>query len=226
MEEQQLPKCIPQLKLLLIIQATVHVLDASRSVPVVSNLINPDKKIKDKFINEVKDEYEKVRENHKKKKSIKNYLTIEDARKNKLNIDWAKTKIKKPEKLGITVLSDYPLSKLKKYIDWTPFFLTWEIKGKYPAIFENKKYGETAKKLFDEANILLDKIIAEKLLTANGVFGLYPANSVGYDDIEIYTDDTRKGVKRILHTIRSRRRKLIIFQILPWQILLLRKKAD
>jgi 5-methyltetrahydrofolate--homocysteine methyltransferase len=186
---------------------TVHVLDASRSVPVVSSLINPDKKIKQKFINEVTDEYEKVRENHKKKKSIKNYLTIDDARKNKLNIDWAKTKIKKPEKLGIVVFRDYPLSKLREYIDWTPLFLTWEIKGKYPAVFENKKYGETAKKLFSDANVLLDKIISEKLLTANGVLGLYPANSVGCDDIEIYTDDTRKGVKRILHTIRSQEQK-------------------
>ncbi len=186
---------------------TVHVLDASRSVPVVSNLINPDKKIKEKFTNQIKDEYEKVRENHKKRKSVKNYLTIEDARKNKLNIDWTKTKIKKPGNLGTIVLRDYPLSKLKEYIDWTPLFLTWEIKGKFPAIFENKKYGETAKKLFDDANILLDKIIAEKLLTANGVLGLYPANSVGYDDIEIYTDDSRKGVKRILHTIRSQEQK-------------------
>jgi 5-methyltetrahydrofolate--homocysteine methyltransferase len=187
--------------------ATVHVLDASRSVPVVSSLINPDKRIKQKFLDEVNNEYEKVRENHKKKKSIKNYLTIDDARKNRLNIDWAKTKIKIPEKLGTTVFRDYPLSKLKEYIDWTPLFLTWEIKGKYPAIFENKKYGETAKKLFDDANNLLDTIISKKLLTANGVLGLYPANSVGYDDIEIYTDDTRKGVKRILHTIRSQEQK-------------------
>ncbi len=186
---------------------TIHVLDASRSVPVVSNLINPDKKIKEKFINEVKVEYEKVRENHKKKKSAKNYLSLEEARKNRININWTKSNIKKPEKLGITVLDNYPLSKLKNFIDWNPFFLTWEIKGKYPAIFENPKYGETAKKLFDDANNLLDKIIDEKLLSANGVLGLYPANSVGFDDIEIYSDDTRKGVKRILHTIRSQEKK-------------------
>jgi 5-methyltetrahydrofolate--homocysteine methyltransferase len=186
---------------------TIHVLDASRSVPVVSNLINPDKKIKDDFIKEIKAEYEKVRENHKNKKSAKNYLTIDEARKNNLNIDWTKTKIKKPEKLGIISFRDYPLSKLKSYIDWTPFFLTWEIKGKYPEIFENKKYGDTAKKLFDDAVNLLNKIIDNKLLTANGVLGLYPANSVGFDDIEIYTDDTRLGVKRILHTIRSQEQK-------------------
>ena len=186
---------------------TVHVLDASRSVPVVSNLINPDKKIKDKFLSEVKDEYKKIRQNHLKKKTTKKYLTIEDARKNRLKINWEKSDIKKPEVLGITLLKDYPLSDLKKFIDWTPFFLTWEIKGKYPAIFSNQKYGDTAKKLFEDANILLEKIISEKLLTANGVLGLFPANSVGCEDIEIYSDDTRKGVKRILHTIRSQEKK-------------------
>ncbi len=186
---------------------TIHVLDASRSVPVVSNLINPDKKIKDKFINEVKGEYKKIRENHLKKKTTKSYLTIEEARKNRLRINWEKSDIKTPEKLGINVFKNYPLSELKKFIDWTPFFLAWEIKGKYPAIFKNQKYGETAKKLFDDANVLLDKIISEKLLTANGVLGLFPANSVGCEDIEIYSDDTRKGVKRILHTIRNQEKK-------------------
>ncbi|MFZ0455474.1 MAG: methionine synthase [Ignavibacteriaceae bacterium] len=186
---------------------TVHVLDASRSVPVVSNLINPDKKIKDKFINEIKSEYKKIRENHLKKITTKIYLTIEDARENRLRINWEKSNIKKPEKLGVVALKDYPLSDLKKFIDWTPFFLTWEIKGKYPAIFNNHKYGEAAKKLFDDANILLDKIISDKLLTANGVVGLFPANSVGCEDIEIYSDDTRKGVKRILHTLRSQEKK-------------------
>ncbi|MGB8319843.1 MAG: vitamin B12 dependent-methionine synthase activation domain-containing protein, partial [Ignavibacteriaceae bacterium] len=128
-------------------------------------------------------------------------------RENRLRINWEKSNIKKPEKLGVVALKDYPLSDLKKFIDWTPFFLTWEIKGKYPAVFNNHKYGEAAKKLFDDANILLDKIISDKLLTANGVVGLFPANSVGCEDIEIYSDDTRKGVKRILHTLRSQEKK-------------------
>ena len=186
---------------------TVHVLDASRSVPVVSNLINIDKKVKENFVNEIKKEYDKVRENHKKRITAKKYLTLEEARKNRFKIDWAKSGIKKPEKMGITILKDYPLNKLKKFIDWTPFFLTWEIKGKYPAILQNQKYGDSARKLFDDANKILDKIISEKLLTANGIVGLFPANSVGYDDIEIYSDDTRKGVKRMLHTIRSQEQK-------------------
>ncbi len=93
------------------------------------------------------------------------------------------------------------------YIDWTPFFTTWELKGKYPAIFEDKSVGLEAKNLFDDANKLLDKIISEKLLTANGVVGLFPANSVGVDDIEVYSDESRKGVKRVLHTLRQQAQK-------------------
>jgi 5-methyltetrahydrofolate--homocysteine methyltransferase len=181
----------------------IHVLDASRSVPVVSNLLNDDKNVKEKFGNEIKTEYKKLRENHLKKTEEKNYLTLEKARRNNLKTDWNKIKIVKPETPGVTIFKNFPLETLRKYIDWTPFFLTWEMKGKYPAIFESDKYGAEAKKLFDDANKLLDKIISDKLLQANGVFGLFPANTVGYDDIEIYTDDERKGVKRVLHTIRS-----------------------
>jgi 5-methyltetrahydrofolate--homocysteine methyltransferase len=181
----------------------IHVLDASRSVPVVSNLLNEDKNVKEKFAKEIKNEYEKLRVNHLKRNEEKNYLTLEKARANNLKTDWNKINLIKPETLGVTVLKNYPLESLRKYIDWTPFFLTWEIKGKYPAVFENKKYGTEAKKLYDEANKLLGKIISEKLLQANGIFGLFPANTIGLDDIEIYTDDTRQGVRRVLHTLRS-----------------------
>ena len=187
--------------------STVHVLDASRSVPVVSNLINDDKKISYKFSNEIKEEYTKLRENHLKKKEAKNYLTIGQARENKLKTDWEKLKIIDPQNPGITVLKDFPLETLRKYIDWTPFFQTWEMKGKYPDILENDKAGEEAKKLFNDANKLLDAIIKNKSLTANGVFGLFPANTVAQDDIEVYSDDTRKGVKRVLHTIRTQTQK-------------------
>jgi 5-methyltetrahydrofolate--homocysteine methyltransferase len=182
---------------------TVHVLDASRSVPVVSSLLNDNENIKCNFINETKNEYDKIRTNHLKSKQEKNYITIEQARENRLKINWEQSRIKKPNKPGVTIFKDHSLKLLRKYIDWTPFFLTWELKGKYPAIFENKKYGDEAKKLFDDANKLLDKIIAEKSLTANGVIGLFPANSVGSDDIEIYTDDERIGVRTVLHTLRS-----------------------
>ena len=186
---------------------TVHVLDASRSVPVVSSLISDDKKVRDNFSNGIKDEYTKLRENHLKKKEAKNYLTIERARENKLNVDWEKTEIVKPENIGVTVLKEFSLETLRKYIDWTPFFSTWEMKGKYPDILNNEKAGKEAKKLFDDANKLLDEIIKNKSLTANGVLGLFPANTVGNDDIEVYSDDTRKGVKRVLHTIRTQTQK-------------------
>ncbi len=186
---------------------TVHVLDASRSVPVVSNLLNDDKSVKEKFEAGIKEEYEKIRINHQKRKSEKHFLSLNQARDNKLKTDWEKIKITKPETPGITSFKNFSLEKLREYIDWTPFFLTWELKGKYPAIFESEKYGVEAKKLFDDANILLDEIISKKLLTANGVIGIFPANSVGGDDIEIYADDSRTGVKRVLHTLRSQSQK-------------------
>lgn len=185
---------------------TIHVLDASRSVPVVSNLLNPNQETKNNFIEKINDDYERLRENHKNRKSTINYLPIDEARKNKLKIDWGKVKIKKPAKPGVTVLKNFSLKKLRDYIDWTPFFLTWELKGKYPQIFTNKKFGDEAKKLFNDANQLLDKIVQENLLIANGVAGLFPANSVG-DDIEIYSDDTRKKVIKILHTLRAQDQK-------------------
>jgi len=186
---------------------TIHVLDASKSVPVVSNLLNDDKKLKENFERTVLNEYKKLKEEHLKKKEEKNFLSIEEARANKLKIDWENYSAVFPKKLGTVVLKNYPLLKLRSYIDWTPFFLTWELKGKYPAIFENEKYGTEAKKLFDDANKILDKIIAENLLRADGIFGLFPANSVGPDDIEVYTDEMRRGIQRVLHTLRSQTRK-------------------
>ncbi len=184
----------------------VHVLDASRCVPVVSSLINPDETVIKNFIEKTKTEYANLREMHNRKKGTANLLPFEEARMNRLKTDWTKIRIVKPEKPGVTVLKDFLLEKLKDYIDWTPFFLTWEMKGKYPAIFDDKKYGKEAKKLFDDANKLLDKIIRDKLLTANGVLGVFPANSNG-DDIEVYTDENRNGVKRILHTLRTQTKK-------------------
>ena len=184
----------------------IHVLDASRSVPVVSNLINPDKTISQNFVENIKTEYSGLREMHNRKKGEQHLLTIEDARKNGLKSDWSKVQIVRPEKTGITILKDFSLEKIKEYIDWTPFFLTWEMKGKYPAIFENEKFGTEAGKLFEDANKLLDKIIDEKLLVANGVLGIFPANSVG-DDIEVYANEKRKGVLRILHTLRTQTKK-------------------
>jgi len=187
--------------------AVIHVLDASRSVPVVSNLLSENDDERKKFIQSFKNEYSQLKEDYEKKKSEKNFISLEDARRNRLKIDWSKTNIKRPNAIGITALKDYPLSTLKNYIDWTPFFMTWELKGKYPTIFDDKNVGTEAKKLFDDANKLLDKIIKEKQLTANGVVGLFPANSVGVDDIEVYSDESRGGVRRVLHTIRQQMQK-------------------
>jgi 5-methyltetrahydrofolate--homocysteine methyltransferase len=187
--------------------AVIHVLDASRSVPVVSNLLNENEAEREKYVQSFKDEYRLLSEDYAKKKSEKNFVSLEEARNNRPKIDWDKTKIKKPNKLGITVLMNYPLSTIKNYVDWTPFFMTWELKGKYPSIFDDKTVGAEAKKLFDDANKLLDKVINEKLLVVNGVIGLFPANTVGVDDIEVYTDETRSGVKRVLHTIRQQMQK-------------------
>lgn len=187
--------------------AIIHVLDASRSVPVVSNLLNGNEVEREKYVQSFKDEYEKLRDDYAKRKSDKTVIKIEKARENKLKIDWAKTKIKKPNKTGVTILKGFSLETLRHYIDWTPFFMTWELKGKYPSIFEDKSVGPEAKKLFDDANKLLDKVVSEKLLTANGIIGLFPANTIGFDDIEIYSDETRKVVKSVLHTLRQQLQK-------------------
>lgn len=179
---------------------TVHVLDASKSVSVVSNLLNSESK--NDFVKSIKDEYEHLRENHTKKKVAREYLSLEQARKNKFQDDWKNYSVKKPIKPGITVLNDFDLSEIRKYIDWTPFFITWELKGRYPEIFENKNYGNEAKRIFDDANKLLDKIISGKLLTANGIIGIFPANSFE-DDIEIYADESHSGLLAELHTLRQ-----------------------
>jgi len=180
--------------------ATIHVIDASKSVGVVSNLLNKDSK--KNFVNGVKEEYKKLKSDHSKRRSEREFLAIEQARANKLKLDFSGYSVKPPAKFDITVLRDYPLDEIRKFIDWTPFFTTWELKGKYPDIFESKDYGSEAKKIFDDANKLLDKIVSEKLLTANGVFRILPANSSG-DDIEIYSDDSRTGILATFHTIRQ-----------------------
>ena len=182
----------------------IHVLDASRSVTVVNRLVS--KTLKVGFLDEIKTEYEDLREQYSSRNRKKSYLPLEKARENRTEIDWKKTEIVPPAKPGITVFDDVSLTKLRRYIDWGPFFIAWEMKGKYPDILQDKKAGEQARKLFDEANQLLDKIINEKLITARGVMGLFPANSVG-DDIEIYSDQNRSEVLTTFHTLRQQSKK-------------------
>ncbi len=179
---------------------TVHVLDASKSVTVASSLITPSSR--NEFTSQKKAEYQKIRSEHAAHKSTARYFNIEEARKNKWVCDWKIAPPVKPSKLGAQALSKFSLEEIAQKIDWSPFFHTWEIRGRYPAIFQDTVVGAEAKKLFGDAQILLKKILSEKLLTANGVFGLFPANSVG-DDIEIYADEKRDKVIAVFHMLRQ-----------------------
>jgi 5-methyltetrahydrofolate--homocysteine methyltransferase len=179
--------------------STIHVLDASKSVNVVSNLLSENKST---FQKGIKDEYEKLRIEHNRRKTVREYLSLDEARKNKLNLNWENVKPHKPNNPGVTVLNNVDLSIIRKYIDWTPFFSTWELKGKFPEIFGDNNYGDEAKRIYNDANSLLDKIVNDKLLAANGIVGLFPANSLD-DDIEIYSDESRSGILATLHTLRQ-----------------------
>ncbi|HTA84209.1 MAG TPA: methionine synthase [Bacteroidia bacterium] len=181
----------------------VHVNDASRAVNVVSSLLSSEKK---EYTNKIDVEYESLRKQHLNKQAQDKFISIADARANKFKADWSVVKIVKPSIIGNKAFSDYPLEEIAKYIDWTPFFHAWEMKGSYPKIFSDPERGAEAKKLFDDAQKMLAKIISEKWLTAKAVIGFYPANTVG-DDIELYTDDTRKQVKTVFHSLRQQTKK-------------------
>ena len=161
----------------------VHVKDASRSVNVVANLIsrNPD------FIQGIKDEYAGIREFQEQRKR-KEYLSLEEARQNKVKIDWKNSPIYKPNFTGVKQLIDFPIAELRKYIDWSFFFFAWELRGSFPGILDDPKQGEEARKLFADANAMLDEIIEKKMLQANGIIGIWPAHADG-DDIVLFGDE-------------------------------------
>ncbi len=184
----------------------VHVNDASKAVPVVSTLLGKNKL---NFKNTILNEYQKLRDDFSKRKVKKRLISLDSARANKFKINWSTTKIVKPNKLGIEVLAIEDLSILKDYIDWTQFFRSWNIYGKYPDIFNQEVNGKEAKELFSDANLILEKIIKENLLEAKGVFGLFPANSVNYDDIEVYKNDYSNHVLEKLITLRQQSKKPI-----------------
>ncbi len=183
----------------------IHVLDASRSVTVCSSLMNRDQR--GPYIQGIKEEYAKAREAHLNKKSDKRFVSIDDARNFRYQINLNGSIAPKPTFTGTKVFEAFPLEELVPYIDWTPFFHTWELRGSYPKIFDDKYVGVEAKKLYDDAQELLKKIVKEKLLQANGVIGFWPANSIG-DDIEVYTDDTRKQLLTKIHTLRQQVEKV------------------
>ncbi len=167
----------------------VHVLDASRAVPVTTSLLSVEGKAA--FVEKHRAEYEELRKIHATPRH--KLVSLDDARANRTPIVWRAEDVPTPTKTGVQVLDDFPLARLREYIDWTPFFHTWELKGVYPKILEHEKYGEQARMLFAEANALLDRIIDERSITARAVYGLFPANNVG-DDVELYTNESRTKV--------------------------------
>lgn len=181
---------------------TIHVLDASRSVTVVESLLGEKK---DAFVATTKADYQRLREHHEKNRGAKVYHSLADARANKTKLEF-EGKIVKPKQLGLTSFSDFSLLELNSFIDWTPFFQTWELAGRFPNILNDEVVGDAASKLYMDAQQMLQQIIEEKWLTAKAVVGLWPANSVG-DDIEIYTDESREEVLYTQRTLRQQLKK-------------------
>ncbi len=179
---------------------TVYVTDASRAVGVASSLVAEDQRAN--YIDEIRSEYRTIAENHAAANSNSKRQLIEQARENRLAVDWNGYTPPVPKQMGLTVFDDYDLSELARYIDWTPFFQSWELAGKYPQILEDEKIGEAARTLFADAQEMLARIIDEKWVTAKGVVGMWPANSVG-DDIEVYAGNDRDNPSQTLHSLRQ-----------------------
>ena len=179
--------------------STVYVTDASRAVGVVGQLLGEGK---DAYGAKLRTEYEKAREAHQRGQNKKARLTLKEARDNPWTTDWDNYTPPKPTFLGTKTLKDYPLSELRDFIDWTPFFATWELKGRYPAILENDRYGEAARDLFRDANAMLDSMIAEKWVKANAVYGFWPAGQTG-DDVAVFADETRDEQTATFHGLRQ-----------------------
>ena len=181
----------------------VHINDASRAVTVVGNLLQKDNKV---FKEQIRDEYDAFREQFLKRGKKKEFLSIEEARQNKFKIDWNSTEIVKPKQLGVQIINDFDISTLENYIDWSPFFRSWDLHGKYPEILNDNVVGKQASDLFKDAKELLKRIFDEKLLKAKAVFGLFPANSINDDDIEIQNSEfTNQNCKFL--TLRQQSKK-------------------
>ncbi|WP_405054201.1 methionine synthase [Thalassotalea psychrophila] len=182
----------------------IYVPNASRSVSVVNSLLTPE--LKGALVERTEKEYETVRQRYAKKGPRTDLSSLKDARANAFPLSFKHYTPATPKELGVTVLDDIDLNVVRNYIDWTPFFLTWQLSGKYPKILEHELIGEEAKKLFADANAMLDDVINNKTLKAKAVFGLFPAHSVG-DDIEVFTDDTRSDLLNILCGLRQQTKK-------------------
>ncbi len=186
----------------------VHVNDASKAVSVAANLIS-DLKNDNNYWNSIKDDYDKFRDNFLARKVEKKFISISEARKNKFKIETENFKINKPNFTGVKVIENLDLNILKNYIDWTPFFNTWGLHGKFPKIFEYEATGAEARELYDNAQIMIKKIINEKRLIAKGVFGIFPANSNNKDEIEIYNNDSKSQILNKFICLRQQSKKAI-----------------
>jgi 5-methyltetrahydrofolate--homocysteine methyltransferase len=176
----------------------VHVLDASRAVPVTTSLLSEDGKAA--FVAQHRAEYEAIRKAHAAPRQ--KVVALEAARARRTPIEWRAEDVPTPEFTGVRVLDNFPLATLREFIDWTPFFHTWGLKGIYPRILEHEEQGAQARQIFAEGNALLDEIIEKKLLTARGVYGFFAANAVG-DDVALYAEDTRETVIERFHFLRQ-----------------------
>jgi 5-methyltetrahydrofolate--homocysteine methyltransferase len=185
--------------------SVVHVNDASRAVTVVSQLLQKDQETD--YRQSVKDDYATFRENFQKRKESKTYIPLLDAREQKFNVDWDANPPVRPKQLGVQVIDQQDLSVLVDYIDWSPFFRSWDLHGKYPDILNDEVVGEQAKSLFEDAQLLLQQIIGGNRLTAKAVFGLFPVNSNTADEIEIYADENRKEPVHKFISLRQQGKK-------------------
>jgi len=180
---------------------TVHVKDASRGVGVMSSLLSQDKQ--GEFLSRVREEYAAIRDSRRRGTERPNLLPLAEARKRKFIVRWDEYTPPRPVVGGIQVFEDYPLDELLDYIDWTPFFIVWELHGKFPGILDDKTVGKEARSLFEDAQELLRRIVHQKFLTAKAVIGILPANAVGSDDIEVYADESRAKVLALLRNLRQ-----------------------
>ncbi|NOI90292.1 methionine synthase [Vibrio splendidus] len=185
-------------------EPVVYVNNASRAVGVCTSLLSNE--LKPAFVEKLDIDYDRVRDQHNRKKPRTKPVSLERARANKVAIDWNAYTPPAPVKPGVHIFKDFDVATLRQYIDWTPFFMTWSLVGKYPAILNHEEVGEEAKRLFKDANDLLDRVQKEKLLEARGMCAMFPANSVG-DDIEVYTDESRTEVLKVLHNLRQQTEK-------------------
>jgi 5-methyltetrahydrofolate--homocysteine methyltransferase len=183
--------------------SVIHVKDASKAAGVLSSLLKEDN---NSYVSAIKEKYKKLREDHNLRQTEKKLISLKEARANSYFTDWQNMNLIEPEKPGIHVLPRIDLNVLKNYIDWTYFFFAWKVSGKYPAIFDDPVKGIEAKKLFEDAQIYLKKVIDQKLLTAKAVFGLFPAVSEG-DDVKVFYDRSKKKIRTVFRFLRNQEPK-------------------